>query len=245
MIRPAPSLPWAAILRALLVRPPLPRSPARHKRRRPWPSASEGSQGRATCRWWRAHAGLLVTPALDTFSPSAPTSASRTTRGLAWQRSRWPAWRTGEQRPRRVFMEQGRRCEAGGRSLGGEHSPAARCMVSTTPLLCPRMRRRRLVLVPFGQEFSKFLLQAVGHRGRLGGAIGQHPADVIEDIPDVPFVLRHPEVLGRAGAAVVLGPLPIERTEQLDRLRQAPPPAMTSAATRRLACRCRCRAASC
>jgi hypothetical protein len=43
--------------------------PARWKRRRPWPSVSEGSPGRATCRGCRAPAGLLVTLPLDKFHP--------------------------------------------------------------------------------------------------------------------------------------------------------------------------------
>jgi hypothetical protein len=98
----APEPPWAAILRALVVQLPHRRSPARWKRRRPWRPASEGSQGRATCRGWRAPAVLLVTPALDTFS----TSASPTTRGLAWRGSYWPpAWRIREQRLCQAFVE--------------------------------------------------------------------------------------------------------------------------------------------
>ena len=67
MIWHAPWPPWAAILLDLVVQPPHRRSPARWKRRRPWPSAYEGSQGSATCRGWRAQAVLLDTPALDKF----------------------------------------------------------------------------------------------------------------------------------------------------------------------------------
>jgi hypothetical protein len=96
-------------------------------------------------------------------------------------------------------------------------------MASTTPL-CPWLNRRQTALPPFRYEFAKFLVQTIGDRGRLGGAIGQNHSDELEDIAAVPFVLRHPEVLERPGAAVVLGPLPIERTEPFDGLGQALPP---------------------
>jgi hypothetical protein len=69
MIRPAPKPPCVAIFLALVVQPPHRRSPVRCKRLRPRPSAYEGNPGRATCGQCRAQAGLLVTPALYTFSP--------------------------------------------------------------------------------------------------------------------------------------------------------------------------------
>jgi hypothetical protein len=39
------------------------------------------------------------------------------------------------------------------------------------PFLCPLLSRRGKAFLPFGQELLQFLLQAVGHRGRLVGAV--------------------------------------------------------------------------
>jgi hypothetical protein len=63
--------------------------------------------------------------------------------------------------------------------------------LSTTPL-----GRRGRALLLFGKEFLEFLLQAVGDRDRLVGAIGQNESDEIEDIPAAPRVRRYLQLLG-------------------------------------------------